>query len=147
MWAIYITIFKRGDCCIFCLLLKYLWKSQKINFKRYLQKGSTDRKSILCQFLLLASCFVTCKSRNELKIFWPVQISNQELWARAKQRTIELEIWQRKWGWLGCTLRRPPGDIAKAALEWNPQGTKPRGRPRTTWRRTIREEIRHQDKT
>jgi len=58
--------------------------------------------------------------RRILKIFWPVQISNQELWARAKQRPIELEIWQRKWGWLGHTLRRPPGDIAKAALEWNP---------------------------
>jgi hypothetical protein len=40
-----------------------------------------------------------------LKIFWLVQISNQELWARAKQRPIELEIRQRKWGWLGHTLR------------------------------------------
>jgi hypothetical protein len=25
-----------------------------------------------------------------VEIFWPVQISNQELWARAKQRPIEL---------------------------------------------------------
>ena len=78
-----------------------------------------------------------------LKIFWPVQISNQELWARGKQRPIKLEIRQRKWGWLGHTLRRPPGDIAKAVLELNPQGT----RPRTTWRRTTLEEIRHQGKT
>ena len=69
-------------------------------------------------------------------------MSNQELWARAKQRPIELEIQQRKWGWLGHTLCRRPGDIAKAALEWNPQGTRPR-----TWRRTILEEIRHQGKT
>jgi len=45
------------------------------------------------------------------------------------------------------TQFRSPGDIAKAALEWNPQGTRPRGRPRTTWRRTILEEIRHQGKT
>jgi len=82
-----------------------------------------------------------------LKIFWLVQISNQEVWARAKQRPIELEIRQRKWGWLGHTLCRPPGDIAKAALEWNPQGTRPWGRPQTTWRRTILEEIRHQGKT
>jgi len=41
--------------------------------------------------------------RRILKIFWPVQISNQELWARAKQKPIELEIRQRKWGWLGHT--------------------------------------------
>ena len=45
------------------------------------------------------------------------------------------------------TLRRPPGDVAKAALEWNHQGTRSRGRPRKTWRRTIFEEIRHQGKT
>ena len=82
-----------------------------------------------------------------MKMFWPVQISNEELWARAKQKPIELEIRQRKWRWLGHTLRRQPGDIAKAALEWNPQGTRTRGRPRTTWRRTIFEEIRHQGKT
>ena len=49
---------------------------------------------------------------------------------------IELEIRQRKWGWLGHILRRPPGGIAKGALEWNPQGT----RLRTTLRRTILEE-------
>ena len=48
--------------------------------------------------------------RRILKIFRPVQISNQELWARAKQRSIQLEIRQRKWGWLGHTLRRPPGE-------------------------------------
>jgi len=49
----------------------------------------------------------------------------QELWARAKQRPIELEIRQRKWGWLGHTLHLPPGDIAKAALEWNPREPDP----------------------
>jgi hypothetical protein len=38
-------------------------------------------------------------------------------------------------------------NIAKAALEWNPQGTRSRGRPRTTWRITILEEIRLQGKT
>jgi len=55
--------------------------------------------------------------RRIKKIIWPVQISNQELWARAKQKPIEIEIRQRKCEWLGHTLRRPPGDISKAALE------------------------------
>ena len=64
-----------------------------------------------------------------MKIFWPVQISNQELWATAKQKPIELDIWQRRWEWLGHTLCRPPGDTAKAALEWNPQGTGSRADP------------------
>jgi hypothetical protein len=98
-------------------------------------------KTIIHQLQVLVNRCI----RRILKIFWPVQIPNQELWARAKQRPIELEIRQREWGWLGHTLRRPPGDVAKAALEWNPppQGT----RSRTTWRRTILGEIRHQGKT
>ena len=95
-------------------------------------------KTIIHQLQVLVSRCI----RRILKIFWPVRTSNQELWATAKQRPIELEIRQRKWGWLDHTLCRPPGDIAKAALEWNPQGT----RPRTTWRRRILEEIRHQGK-
>ena len=46
-----------------------------------------------------------------------------------------------------CVTYLSPGDIAKAALEWNPQGTRLQGRSRTTWRRTILKEIRHQGKT
>jgi len=77
-------------------------------------------KTIIHQLQVLVNRCI----RRILKIFWPVQIPNQELWATAKQKPIELEIRQRKWGWLGHTLRRPPGDITKAALEWNPQGTR-----------------------
>ena len=100
-------------------------------------------KTIIHQLQVLVNRCI----RRILKIFWLVQISNQELWARAQQKPIELEVRQRKWGWLGHTLCRLPGDIAKAASEWNHQWTRSRGRPRTTWCRTIFEEIRHQDKT
>ena len=92
------------------------------------------------------SSWITLYIRRLLKIFWPVQISNQVLWARAKQKPIKLEIRQRKCGWLGYTLRLPPSDIAKAALEWNPQGTRSRGRPEQHDEEQS-EEIRHQAKT
>ena len=39
-------------------------------------------------------------------------------------------------GWIGHTLRRPDGLVAKRALECNPQGKRKRGRPRITCRRT-----------
>ena len=58
-------------------------------------------KTIIHQLQVLVSRCI-CRILN---IFWPVQISNQELWTRAKQKPIELEIRQRKWGWLGHTLR------------------------------------------
>jgi hypothetical protein len=38
-----------------------------------------------------------------------------------KQPRIDLQIRKRKWEWLGHTLRKPSDDIARQALEWNPQ--------------------------
>jgi len=45
-------------------------------------------KTIIHQLQVLDNRYI----RGIMKIFWPVQISNQELWARAKQKPIELEI-------------------------------------------------------
>jgi len=56
-------------------------------------------KTIIYQLQVLVNRCI----RRMLNIFWPVQISNQELWTRAKQKPIELEIRQRKWGWMGHT--------------------------------------------
>jgi len=35
------------------------------------------------------------------------------------------------------TLRKEDGEIPKAALLWNPQGNKKRGRPTNSWRRSV----------
>jgi hypothetical protein len=52
-----------------------------------------------------------------LRIFWPDQITNSELWKRTKQPRVELQIRKRKWGWLGHALRKPSDGIARQALE------------------------------
>ena len=82
-----------------------------------------------------------------MRIFWPDQITNEELWKHTKQPRIGLQIRTHKWGWLGHTLRKPSDDIARQALEWNPQGKRGRGRPRNTWRRTVLEEAKRVKKT
>jgi hypothetical protein len=41
----------------------------------------------------------------------------------------------------GHTLRKSPRDVIKTTLEWNPQGTRKRGRPRTTWRWSVLNEL------
>jgi hypothetical protein len=61
--------------------------------------------------------------------------------------TVCLEIKRRKWRWIGHILRKPDGAIEKAALEWNPQGVRKRGRPKKTWRRTSEEEAMEMGKT
>jgi hypothetical protein len=48
--------------------------------------------------------------------------------------------------WNVKTLRKPPSDISRAALEWNPLGTRKRGRPRTRWRRTVLKELKPEKK-
>jgi len=43
--------------------------------------------------------------------------------------------------WLGHVMRMAPSRIPKVALHWTPPGKRKRGRPRTTWRRTITSEL------
>ncbi|KAJ4436015.1 hypothetical protein ANN_18639 [Periplaneta americana] len=39
------------------------------------------------------------------------------------------------------------GAVERMALDWNPQGSRRRGRPKNTWKRTILEEIAREGKT
>ena len=52
-----------------------------------------------------------------------------------------MELLRRRWNWIGHVLRRDENNIAKQALFWNPQGTRKRGRPFTTWKRARTKEI------
>ena len=56
-------------------------------------------------------------------------------------------IRRKKWNWIGHTLRKPPHDLAKVALGWNPQGRRKRDRPKETWSRTVRREAESGGKT
>ena len=42
----------------------------------------------------------------------------------------EQQIMETKWHWIGNTLRKPQGATERHALDWNPQGTRTRGRQR-----------------
>jgi hypothetical protein len=53
------------------------------------------------------------------------------------QEDTNLEIRKRKFRWISHTLRKEDGEIPKAALLWNPQENMKRGRPRSSWRRSV----------
>ena len=80
--------------------------------------------------------------RHILRIIWPDTISNEELWKRTQQRSIPEAIKERKWRWVGQTLRQDPTSITRQALDWNPQGKRMRCRQTMTWRRTLNTELR-----
>jgi hypothetical protein len=52
-------------------------------------------------------------------------------------RAYKFKIRKRKFGWVGHTLRKDDGEIPKAALQWNPPGSRKRGRPKNSWRRSV----------
>jgi hypothetical protein len=62
------------------------------------------------------------------------------LWRATGQEDINLEIRKRKFRWIGHTLRKGDGEVPKAALLWNPQGSRKRGRPKPSWRRSVTKE-------
>ena len=66
------------------------------------------------------------------------------LWERAGQEPVATQILQRKWGWIGHTLRKPVSSITLQALTWNPQGKRKRGRPRHRWRRDTEAQLKQQ---
>ena len=45
------------------------------------------------------------------------------------------------------TLSEKKEDITKESLEWNPQGTRKRGKPVNTWRRTVLKEAKQMGKS
>jgi hypothetical protein len=77
--------------------------------------------------------------RYILRIWWPNIISNEDLWKVTGQEYMNVEIRKRKFRWIGHTLKKEDGEVAKAALLWNPQGNRKRGRPRNNWRSVIKE--------
>ena len=127
--------------------LSRVWRSRILSMKTKLRIFNTSVKSVLLygsETWLVSDrinqrlqTFVNKCLRIVCRIFWPRTISNADLLSLTNNPPINIEIKKRKWGWIGHTLRREDDNVAKMAFQWNPQGSRRRGRPRQTWMRTI----------
>uniref|UniRef100_A0A0B7BUE4 Endonuclease-reverse transcriptase n=1 Tax=Arion vulgaris TaxID=1028688 RepID=A0A0B7BUE4_9EUPU len=79
--------------------------------------------------------------RRILGIFWPVKISNNQLLQDTRQEAMNDILKKRRWKWLGHVMRMRQEMPARIALTWTPEGKRKKGRPRTTWRRMMEEEL------
>ena len=132
-----------------------VWKDRTISVRTKCRLFNANVKSILLYggetWKLTKTClnklqtFVNTCLRRILRVRWPDRIRNEELWERTGQKNIAQELGQRRWRWIGHTLRKPPGNITRQSLTWNPQGQRKRGRPRTTWRRCIEDDMKRGD--
>ena len=121
------------------VMLRPIWRSTALTTKTKLRIFESNVKAVLLygsetwrltkRLEQKLQVFINKSLRNILRIWWPKKVSNKELWRQTGQQPIEQEIRHRTWGWIGHTLRRPDGHLAKRALEWNPQGKRKRGRP------------------
>ena len=75
-----------------------------------------------------------------MKITWQQRIPNKRVVDMAGINEISCEVRRRRWNWLGHVLRREGENDCFTALGWTPEGRRARGRPKTTWRRTVERE-------
>ena len=78
--------------------------------------------------------------RRILKINWQDHISNEEVLRRAKMEPLSREVKKRRWKMIGHVLRQDRESNCSIAMTWAPEGQRKRGRPKTTWRRTVEQE-------
>ena len=89
----------------------------------------------------LSSVFHTRSLRRICRILWPNRIANEDLLTRCQQDSMDSIVRQWRWNWIGRVLRRERDSIPRVALHWTPEGKRKRGRPKTTWHRTVEDEM------
>ena len=139
------------------LNLKKIWKARYISKELKIGLFNSNVKSVLLygaeswrmteSIRSKLQVFLNRCLRRIMQVFWPEWVTNEELWRITKQKPIEQEIRERKWRWLGHTLRKEEKNITRQALRWNPAGRRSRGRPKQTWRRTVEGEMKHANLT
>ena len=133
------------------ILLKDIWTARDLSTNTKIRLFNTNVKSVLlygaetwrttANTTKKIQTFINLCLRRILQIRWPDTISNKDLWHRTNQKPAEVEIRQRRWRWIGHTLRKPATSTTRHVLRWNPQGKRSRGRPRNTWRRDLEADV------
>ena len=132
-------------------ILKPLWRNKNIHQNTKIRIFNTNIKTVLlygCETWRQTKTlenklqvFINSCLRQILNIHWAEKIPNKTIWEKCHQVPIAITIRKRKWNWVGHSLRRGDSNIPKKALDWNPQGQRKRGRPPTSWRRTLDKEL------
>ena len=130
-----------------------MWKASKISISTKIRLFNSNVKSVLlygCEtwkttqgVINKLQVFANRCLRKILKLKWTDKIRNEQLWERTGHLPIQNEIGRRRWKWVGHTLRKGKNSITRQALQWNPQGSRGRGRLRETWRRCMEREMKH----
>ena len=84
--------------------------------------------------------FTTSAYEESYKIQRQDHVSTEELLERADMKPTIEEVKQRRLKMIGHILRQDQNNDCNIAMTWTPEGKRRRGRPKTTWRRTVEKE-------
>jgi hypothetical protein len=126
--------------------LRKIWQSTHTHKSTKTKIFNSCVKSVLfygCETWLVSTenqrklqSFINRCLRYICRIWWPRVISKENLWKETNQENVNNEIRWRKFKWIGHTLGKSDQEPCKAALMWNPQGSRKRGRPKNSWQRS-----------
>ena len=90
----------------------------------------------------LTDPFHTKCLRKILNISWKDRITNVEVYRRTEETPLSNKIFTKRTSFAGHVLRLPPERPARhSVLHWTPEGKRKRGRPRITWRSTLKKDL------
>ena len=131
--------------------LKKVWAPKELSVRTKLRIFRSNVKTVLLygseswrttkRIQSRIQSFVNSCLRRILGFCWKDKVTNKQLWERAEEELIALQVRRRKWDWIGHTLRKPASNTTRQALSWNPQGKRKRGRPRNSWSRELKCEV------
>jgi hypothetical protein len=111
-----------------------IWENKNIRMKTKLKIFNSNVKAVLlygCETWKVTSSimqklqsFINRCLRRILNVRWPDVIINTMLWETTGEKPLELRIKNRKWKWIGHTIRKDENAVERIALDWNPQGTR-----------------------
>ncbi|XP_065571546.1 uncharacterized protein LOC136034340 [Artemia franciscana] len=127
-----------------------IWRSNKYSLRLKLRLFNSNVLSILMH---ASECwklnqqlekrilgFENICLRRILKISWHPKITNREIRLKTNQPIVTEVLKKRRWTYLGHVLSMPEDRLPSRVYQWQPEGTRRRGRPKhTLWRQYDRD--------
>ncbi|GFR84996.1 hypothetical protein ElyMa_002431700 [Elysia marginata] len=86
-------------------------------------------------------CFEGRCLRGISGIRWEHRVTSKEIFElRTGIRPILEEVKERRWRWLRHVFKMSKSRQLLITLTWNPQRARKKGRPKSTWRRSVESE-------
>ncbi|XP_065565962.1 uncharacterized protein LOC136030845 [Artemia franciscana] len=133
--------------------LKPVWRSKKYSLKLKMRLFNSN---VISALLYSCECWKLNKHQEKrilafennclrriLNINWRDHITNQTVRSISRQPLVTDVIRQRRWRYLGHVIRMAGDRLPRTVLEWQPEGTRRRGKPKNTIRRTYQRDLKH----